>query len=960
MQAGPHGDYWTQVYAQQAMQAQAWPVGVGPVHGQLQVPIQYPSPKTVPGQAPAGQGPSTQPSPLTEAQFDPDLAAMNFDRRFSTQSIVSDVQPMQATPASRMLRKSNACYRRPTTLTLATAAASMAEIQSVPQIRTPASDQQPKVPKTNLKRSYQQAIKEEPSMQTLAIPQAPGMEQTTSADSGSNGESGKENKKIAGGHNAVEQKYRRGINDSLIMLREIVPALGHLRAAPGAQQATRKLSQFSLAASVTPAAPAAYVDGVPAPKKLSKQLILVTATDYIRYLKSRRDELEGEVASLKAALNDCVEDSSVVLSLHEARWAPGRAKILDDRQAIYSDREQAKASGRKRSKVDQIDGTADNQVAAKNSEDEDDSDEDEDGEHMADIAVSSAVAAKGQVRARGKATTRKAAGAGGAKQTNAARSAARHTQTAGPPKALMSVFAGASFIGGAGYDLIYGASDAQQAASPETARVWSQGLVRRSAVFTDAAQNVTGPALHPLQTFFIERPALLSGLVMVALSVTLAFLLLSVLPTLWGRVRGSSKEQLRANARQSLLVSGRLGASMTLHEERISLSVLAASPASSIGQIVRLPFLITTAIWWALCGSSPSHFTAALEEGELEQVAASIRLLEHDMANVNRLSFFTSLLHLYVLVRSEWPCSTASVPLLARAEAVLGLAFASSSAGVVRSAAARFWKSAQSRLKKDGSDARRPAWLGMALAMPLREARGLYTSSSANQRPLEMIAAAKAEQTLLNSWTALFTDVMDATLPAASENEAGSVTPKPTRPFAANSDAAGRVDDVLSAVPKASHLAALAHLYNGVIALGCNRPSLAIGVARIVAPQADKLASVRAFCSLVDNRRPPIGNFDASSPLDKLAYSVIAWLSVRQTVSAGGTAADTQEKPVTCDNELQAMTVELRRLLASEPFAAEGASEAFTDAQERYVEGLVSIGRRASGLQALEDSGCEL
>ena len=788
------------------------------------------------------------------------------------------------------------------------------------------------------------------------MPEAPAMLQSGSNESTSNhGDSGKENKKPApGGHNAVEQKYRRGINDSLIMLREIVPALGHLRAAPGAEPNKRKLSQFSLAAAATPAAPAAYVDGVPAPKKLSKQLILVTATDYIRYLKSRRDELESEVASLKSALNDCVEDSRVVFDVHEQRWAPERAKILEDRQLIYADREQAKESSKKRAKTDKDDGQA-GSGENKTSDAEDDSDDDD--EDMAEAVVATAIAAKGQPKSRGKAAKKAASSASKTGPTVARPSAWQQQQQVanGPPRALMSVFAGVSFIGGAGYDMIYGATGAQQTTNPEAPRVWSQGLVKRSnAGFAESVDNVTATAMHPMQTFFIERPALLSGLVMVSISLSIAYTAFYILPAIWSRLSGSSQEQKRQEAREVLIQAARPSSSISAHQQRAALARLAGSPSSTTSQMARLPTLALAATWSYLFGSSPTYFASKAQPGDLEEVASAVRLLEQDFGAGRRIALLVSFSSLYVKVHSDWPQTTDSLPLLARAEALLALVLAGSTTKLARSAATKLWTSAQIRLKKDASQPSRPVWLGAALSMRLDEARSVVASINSSISPLYQAAASQSQSMLLQAWTALFTDVVDITVSPSMEDKDGAATPKASQAVQPGENSSSQVDEVLAIMPAQSPLATYALLLKAVQAVGRNDTVTAFKAAHVLAAKSDKMASVAAFLSLVRGQKLSDGPTEYESPLDRLAYATVAWLCVRQIATASKDGAGVT------DNHLQSLTIKLRRLLASEPFSSKDANDAFIDAQERCVESLVKIGRKASGLEALDDSGCEL
>jgi hypothetical protein len=119
------------------------------------------------------------------------------------------------------------------------------------------------------------------------------------------------------------------------------------------------------------------------------------------------------------------------------------------------------------------------------------------------------------------------------------------------------------------------------------------------------------------------------------------------------------------------------------------------------------------------------------------------------------------------------------------------------------------------------------------------------------------------------------------------------------------------------------------------------------------------------------------------SSIDTLAYTTISWLAVRQAslavrpeTSSGPTEKGTadeadEEDQVQLNASLQIASVQLRKLFASPIFttdaaassadvsAAKADTEAFLDAQERCVETLVAIGRKAAGLDGLSDSGTE-
>lgn len=92
-------------------------------------------------------------------------------------------------------------------------------------------------------------------------------------------------------HNAIERRYRSNINDRIMGLRDVVPALRELQPRSGRKKRRRgKAEEIEL------------VDGVRAATKLSKATILTKATEYICYLKSREVQLSREVAGLHMLL----------------------------------------------------------------------------------------------------------------------------------------------------------------------------------------------------------------------------------------------------------------------------------------------------------------------------------------------------------------------------------------------------------------------------------------------------------------------------------------------------------------------------------------------------------------------------------------------------------------------------------------------------------------------------------
>ncbi|KAL7009429.1 hypothetical protein EMMF5_001060 [Cystobasidiomycetes sp. EMM_F5] len=852
----------------------------------------------------------------------------------------------------------------------------------------------PAVPpkKATLKRSYQvvkEEEEEEPSIRSkvqasstkalVPIAAAPGISSTLTPveEAVSNTAS----LKVPGGHNAVEQKYRRGINDSLIMLREIVPALHHLRAPPGVIASKRKISQFALAASATPAAPSTLVDGVIPPKKLSKQLILVAATDYIRFLASRRAELEAEVSMLRETLSECVEDANVVFGIFEKRWTDKRRAFEEDREAIYADRKIRKkgSSGdslsesfdsRKRAKLE--DGSTNKLESPDDSNAEDDDEDDDDDEDMQDdipvVATSSALPQKGKARARaGKSAQPGAASKGRQKSgpTAAAGSMTSKGRT-GPPKALMSVFAGVSFAGGAGYDMLYGASGesarAQGVSTAEAPRVWSQGLVKRSAALlaTDVTQQVNQTAaLHPLQTFFLERPALLSGLVMLAMSCIISYIVFYLVPATYKTLTRDNSARKRREARSVLLAASKKPEASSLQQQRKALDYLAGGPATKIMALISLPSLILSFAFSSIVGCAGlSSQSVEVDSAETERAASATRSLELCFAGASQGGSFaamTSFFRLYNLRHSShWPNSP---DLTIKADTIMAIAAIHCFGKYGSALARRLWQRAGFIAKKDASQIQ--PWVAMSVQSDLAAVIGAFEASP-SPSPLFAAAEEQCKALLVGAWTALFKHVMTTTIVKCESSEDADPT-TPTLMSASplrgpQLDYADKAEQVLQTMPPTSPLWALAVLVKGVEAIGRNDVTAATRYAIALASHGSRLTSVKQYLALVNGSSMHLDDGESASDLDILASVTVSWLAVRQEAST--TQDNASGSLVSIDDRLQANTLQIRKLLAAQAFST--SDEDFMDAQERCVERLVSIGRKAAGLESLSDSGCEM
>ncbi|CAG8484626.1 2865_t:CDS:2 [Acaulospora colombiana] len=105
----------------------------------------------------------------------------------------------------------------------------------------------------------------------------------------------KQQKKVA--HNAIERRYRNNINDRINDLKNVVPALCHLKSKDSKDDDEDD-----------------EVDGIPAATKLNKATILRKATEYIVYLKKSNEKIKG--------------DNEILRNLLQA--LPGGIELLND------------------------------------------------------------------------------------------------------------------------------------------------------------------------------------------------------------------------------------------------------------------------------------------------------------------------------------------------------------------------------------------------------------------------------------------------------------------------------------------------------------------------------------------------------------------------------------------------------------------------------------------------------
>lgn len=103
----------------------------------------------------------------------------------------------------------------------------------------------------------------------------------------------------------MEKRYRTKINSSLTTLQNLIPALAHLKETEGAPSTARRSSAFILSAPQVSAFPAGTkIDGVEAPTKLSKGIIIDKGIEYISVLKDERKRLQQQLAIAEQLIDE--------------------------------------------------------------------------------------------------------------------------------------------------------------------------------------------------------------------------------------------------------------------------------------------------------------------------------------------------------------------------------------------------------------------------------------------------------------------------------------------------------------------------------------------------------------------------------------------------------------------------------------------------------------------------------
>ena len=463
---------------------------------------------------------------------------------------------------------------------------------------------------------------------------------------------------------AVERRYRNNINNAIATLRDIVPALRHLKPLPSMPASRRRASQFTLSTAAQAPTPAGLIDGIPAAKTLSKGTILGKSIEYIQYLQGHRIDAAEDIEIFKGVVNEMVAGGSALVEAFEQRRALREV-----------DRETARDIARKEQAL---------------LDDDDNSEEEDEEEDDKPLNLKTEVVSDQEMRTSRPAPNRQSsqstldglaqlrqhlAGTGGSlpyqgqlgtfagteyhpsvspntfppspisspdtqlsPRSIAGQQYRHHAQ--GPPRMLLASFMGLSFAGGLGYDWTYGM--ASEATETVGARAWAGRLVRR------AAAEASGTSPLGVVSRDVFHPALLTGILFFGFASIIASVIFLLYPLLTrssadantpeaiaaGLSRNACRQRRRADALASL---GRLNESVTSASTYGSECKAALAARKELLKLVGaptyglLPALAKEALATALrkvTSITVGSFYAWAEEDRVEAAVAWVRIAE--------------------------------------------------------------------------------------------------------------------------------------------------------------------------------------------------------------------------------------------------------------------------------------------------------------------------------------------
>ncbi|BGP19188.1 hypothetical protein JCM10213_005807 [Rhodosporidiobolus nylandii] len=754
-------------------------------------------------------------------------------------------------------------------------------------------------------------------------PDAPQQEQAkeddTAAAKGKKGKKGAtaaaKEKEGKGGHNAVEQKYRNSINNALATLRDVIPALRHLKPLPSMPVTKRKASQFTLATAAIPQTPSGLVDGVTAAKTLSKGTILNKAIEYISYLQFARDGQNEDIELLKRMVKECVAGGEGLVEEFERRRSGGEERRTQERDRRIAEEE------------------AEEEAAEGEDAEEEDDDEPAGGVAAAKGKKAASTAAAGKKRGRADTSTAAAkkqrlptqhisppltADYSHIQALNAAHLEAlasqQHPHAAhypphgvyqppspassgegvspsalvgggvngqSPPRVLLASFMGLSFAGGVGYDLS-AAGGAASVAEEGLASAWAARVVRRSAA---AAAPESTSILHP---------SLVAGLLALG-AATVVVAVIWLLAPLFSRQsqppQPSRKERKRAQALAALSALNATATAVALGGQTLGAASAAALQArkellrlvGAPGLLRFLPALAMEAVAFAVQELSGLSWTRdGKSETEIrERAAAWVRIAEIEASLGNRIPLLFRMytfLHLANLSRSSsWP-TTAPPPSATRHAVSALLAVHLLALGHPQWATA-LWNRMQ-RAAKKVEPAVGQSFIELAVLSSFADVQALLDPALREEKaddtpsrpsdtvPLLVLAEAACEDALKDVWQTLFVAVAASTT--------GSTDAAVLAGQADLDDLAETIESVLGATVEGSEVHALAQASKVFLTCFLAGTTSSAAASSAAASEAHTLLSRLALSHSQNPSTSPFSRLACATPFLQLFLPVFA------------------------------------------------------------------------------------
>ena len=387
------------------------------------------------------------------------------------------------------------------------------------------------------------------------------------------------------------------------------------------------------------------IDGVEAASKLSKGVVLAKATEYIRFLRKRRDLLDGQLNLFRNFLKEGVVGGEEVLEELEARWnltaVEMEARWVREETEAELMMMEPKPKARKRAAAPAPKkGAAKRKVESEEEEDDDEEmSEEETGLPTIAITQPEFVYPPASTSAASTSTAIPhhyfngftfGTGPSISQDYNLPPSPPTSHSSAGPSppsvqapsRPLLAVFAGVSFLGGVGYDWSYNAASSAGASSNRSWPLFS----KRASVPLSQIPAWDVPV----------NPMLITGFVFLSLASLMGWLTYLLWPifvkpvahqrALEHRQRAAAIASLGANTTEN--VSDEMELTRRTRKAREALLVIANCPTTFLGAVLGL----LSEGFLSYLGLT-SGFGKISEEEKLERAVALVRLAEIETAH---------------------------------------------------------------------------------------------------------------------------------------------------------------------------------------------------------------------------------------------------------------------------------------------------------------------------------------